>query len=237
MGREYDLFEQLPDGSTMWRSHASDLWRVRPKLQEIAKTTTNECFAIHLPTNEIVARLNVGGRGRNQKPIVFQIAYDDQIAAARAEILRLQGYEVVSVIGNEAAKVILSFPQHSDLFIVGQPAYEGTRKEMVMWLRMKYPGVRILALNPPRIQFSGADDYNVKLRDPETWLPMMAKALSEPHSEGRMMVWRASPEYEGFACTKCDWKPSDPQDRRIAELEFQKHDCTKRPRPVKAKIA
>lgn len=238
MGREYDLFEQFPDGSTLWHGHASGLRSVRQKLQEIAKATTNECVAIHLPTNEIVARLNVGGRGRNEKPIVFQIAYDDQIATARAEILRLQGYEVVSAIGNEAAKVVLSFPQHCDLFIVGQPAYEGTRTEMVAWLKMRYPGVRILALDPPRVEFSGADDYDVKLRDPETWLPMLTSLLSAPHSEGRMMVWRTSRDYEGFACTRCDWKPSDPGDRHIAELEFQKHDCTKRPRPVKkSKIA
>jgi hypothetical protein len=68
------------------------------------KKTTNECLAMYLPTKEIVARINVAApRGVRRKPLVFQIAYDHGLATARSEVLRLHGYEVVSVIGNEAA--------------------------------------------------------------------------------------------------------------------------------------
>ena len=42
--------------------------------------------------------------------MVFQIAYDGGLAIGRTKVLRLQGYEVVSVIGNEAAKLVLSVP-------------------------------------------------------------------------------------------------------------------------------
>lgn len=178
MEREYELFEQLPDGSTIWRAHASGLPNVRLKLQEIAGKTTNQCFAMYFPTKEIVARLNVAAsRGAAVKPLVFQIAYDDKQASARTAALRLHGYEVVSAIGNEAAKIILSMHQRCDLFIVGDAAPGQTREEMVAWLKVKNPGVQILALNPPRIPELAGADYNVKLNGPETWLPVIASAL------------------------------------------------------------
>jgi hypothetical protein len=59
MQREYDLFEQLPDGSPIWRGHVMSAQELSQKLEEIAKQTANECFAIHLPTQEIVRRINV----------------------------------------------------------------------------------------------------------------------------------------------------------------------------------
>ncbi len=181
MDREYELFERLTDGSPIWHGSVTGLRDARLKLQEIAKTTTNECLAIYLPTGEIVARLNVGlSRGAIGKPLVFQIAYDERLAIARSEVLRLHGYEVVSVIGNEAAKIVLSLPQNCDLFIIGHSGAEEDRKEMVVWLKTKYPGVRILALNPGILELSGAH-HNVKLNGPETWLPVIASALGGHH--------------------------------------------------------
>jgi hypothetical protein len=178
MEREYELFELPVDGSPIWRGQASGLRDVRLKLQEIAKTTANECFAMYLPTKEIVARLNVGAStGVSGKPLVFQIYYDDRMATARAEVLRLHGYEVISVAGNEAAKVILSLPQHCDIFIVGHAAPEETRKEMVAWLKAKNPGIRIIALNTPQIRELPGADYNIELNGPQTWLPVIDSAL------------------------------------------------------------
>jgi hypothetical protein len=115
--------------------------------------------------------------GISGRPLVIQIAYDTRLATARTETLRLHGYEVVSVIGNEAAKVVLSLPHDCDFFIVGHGAPEDARQEMVAWLRAKYPGVRILALNSPEIRELVGADYNVKLNGPEVWLPMIATAL------------------------------------------------------------
>jgi hypothetical protein len=132
MEREYELFEQLPDGTPVWRSHAPGLQSVRRELQKLAKTTTNTCFAIHLPTKEIVARLNVEGRAFGQKPVLFQIAYDNSLLTERSEVLKLHGYEAVSVIGNEAARLILELTQRIDLFIVGHAAPEEDRSK---WLR------------------------------------------------------------------------------------------------------
>ena len=178
MEREYDLFEQFPNGEPIWRGHAVGLLSARQQLQALTRVTTNECFIVHLPTKEVVARLNVpSSRGAGRKPVVFQIAYDGGLATARTMALRLQGYEVVSVLGNEAAKVVLSMPEEVDFFIVGHAADDQTRKEMVAWLKANYPGIRILALNPPRVSELAGADYNVKLNGPETLLPIIATAL------------------------------------------------------------
>ena len=174
--RDYDLFKQLPDSSPMWRGRVSGLHETRRKLQEVSKATTNECFAMHLPTREIAARVNVR-TASGKKPVVFQITYDYKLVNARTEILKLHGYEVVSAIGNEAAKVVLSIPRECDLFIVGHAAPEEIRREIVEWLNTNYPGVRILALNSPLTPELMGADYNVKLNGPETLLPVIASAL------------------------------------------------------------
>ena len=56
--REYDLFERFPDGSPIWRGRASGLNDAEVKLRSLAGTTSNECFALYLPTKEIVLRAN-----------------------------------------------------------------------------------------------------------------------------------------------------------------------------------
>ena len=178
MEREYELFEQLPDGSPMWRGHVSGLHEARRKLEELSKVTTNEYFAMHLPTKEIVARVNVR-TARGKKPVIFQIAYDHKRACARTEIFKVHGYEVVTVVGNEAAQVALSMPQDYDLFIVGDAAPEETRRDMVAWLKENNPGVRILALNPPLIPELVGADYNVNLNGPKTLLPVIATAIGD----------------------------------------------------------
>jgi hypothetical protein len=56
--REYDLFEQLPDGSPVWRGHAIGRDDAEAKLRSVASSTPNECFALYLPTKEVILRLN-----------------------------------------------------------------------------------------------------------------------------------------------------------------------------------
>lgn len=61
MQREYDLFERLPGGLPLWCGHVSGLDELRIKLREIAESTTNGCFAVHLSTMEVVGLANVEG--------------------------------------------------------------------------------------------------------------------------------------------------------------------------------
>ena len=180
MDRDYDLFEKLPNGAPMWRGHSSGLQQARQQLFQLGKSLKNECFAMHLPTKEIVARVNVRSAA-GRKPVVFQITYDPQIAKARSEYLRLQGYEVLTVYGNAAAMLVLSSPDNCDLFLVGHAAPENTRREITDWLKEHYPSVPIIALNPPAVESLMGADYNVKMNGPETLLPVIAIALAAGH--------------------------------------------------------
>jgi hypothetical protein len=65
VNRDYELFEQLPDGSPLWHSHVQGLLEAQQELVEMSKTTKNECFAIHLKTKEIVVRAKAGLTIRN----------------------------------------------------------------------------------------------------------------------------------------------------------------------------
>ena len=180
--REYDIFACLPDGSILWHDSASGLRNTRLKLQKLVRDTGKEFFAMHLLTREIVFAVDVAtvSAERADKRI-FQIAYNDRLRLARAELLRHRGYPVTSVVGNAAAKLLLT-TLHPDqagivLFIVGHDAPEKTRKEMVDWLRTNFPKSKILVLNPPNQEVQEAD-YNVVQNGPEAWLPIVSANMS-----------------------------------------------------------
>jgi len=121
--------------------------------------STNNSLAVKPPANKQTA-----------KPVIFQIAYDESLMASRAELLKARGFRVVSVLCNEAAKAALATPQDYALFIVAHACTPSVRKEMADWLKVKYPKVEILALNPPYQPQLERADYNVVLNGPEEWL-------------------------------------------------------------------
>jgi len=181
MHRVYEIFEVLPNGSPRRLTVVTGLEFAKVVLQGLAKRTSNECFAADAKTRQVVMQLNVAPAKLRR---IFQIAYDGELGLRRAELLRSRGYGVISVIGNDAAKVLLSSIQHYDFFIVGHAAPEQTRREIVDWLKAQYPGIKILVLNPPDQQVPAAD-YNVPLNGPETWLPIVFRQLaSSPSTSG-----------------------------------------------------
>jgi hypothetical protein len=46
--RDYDIFEELPDGSTVWRACVFGMENVELKFRELAHETSNRVFAISL---------------------------------------------------------------------------------------------------------------------------------------------------------------------------------------------
>ncbi len=48
VNRDYDIFEELPDGSTIWRACVFGMGNVEQKLRELARETTNKFFALYL---------------------------------------------------------------------------------------------------------------------------------------------------------------------------------------------
>jgi hypothetical protein len=159
MERDYDLFERLQDQSLVWRGSVHGLENARRKLEEVSKGTINECFAMHTPTRQIVVLLNIARHGQlPPKPVVFQIEYDEHRLVTRSELLRHNGYEVISLIG--------------------------TRREMVDWLKARYPSVRIPALNPPDHPRLAGADYNGIVNRPNEWLSIVTAAVARPARVG-----------------------------------------------------
>ena len=168
MDRVYEIFEVLSDGSPHKVTVVSELEFARMVLESLASRTKNECFAADAKTRQVVMQMNVAPAKLHR---IFQISYDEELGVRRAELLRSRGYGVISVTGNDSAKLLLSSPQRYDLFIIGHAAPEETRREMVDWLKAEYPTVKILALNANQ-QVQRAD-YNVRQNAPENWLPIV----------------------------------------------------------------
>ena len=109
MDRDYDIFESLPDGSVMWRGRATGLQATRVKLERLVRDSGKECFAIHLPTHQIVFAVDSSKlTSERSAKRIFQVAYADELRLSRAELLRSLGYAVMSAAGNEAAKILLT---------------------------------------------------------------------------------------------------------------------------------
>jgi hypothetical protein len=48
LNRDYDIFEELPDGSTVWRVCVFGMDNVELKFREMARETSNSLFAVNL---------------------------------------------------------------------------------------------------------------------------------------------------------------------------------------------
>jgi hypothetical protein len=108
---------------------------------------------------------------------VFQIAFDEGLMITRELLLKKRGYQVVSVLGDDAARQALSGGITYDLFVVGHAAADQRRLELVSWLKANFPEVRVLSLNPPHHGTLSGADYNVPLNGPDEWLRAVASAI------------------------------------------------------------
>lgn len=61
MDRDYDIFETLPNGTSIWRCFVRGVEEARAMVNRLASQGANEFFAIHTPTKEIVARARSEG--------------------------------------------------------------------------------------------------------------------------------------------------------------------------------
>lgn len=86
--------------------------------------------------------------------------------------------------------------QHlEDFFIVGHGAADDVRKEMVAWIKSRYPQNPVLASNSSGIRPLDAAGFNVELNGPETWLPLVASSLAaeQCHKVARAHSWAKKP--------------------------------------------
>ena len=177
MYRTYEIFEVLPDGTPKRFNVVSGLEFARLALQELARRTNNECFAADAKTHQLVMQMNIPQQKWQTVKHIFQIAYDEEREVRRAGLLKARGYDVISVLGNEAAKIALSTVLNLQLFIIGHAALSETRREMVDWLKTHYPTVKILAINPPNQKVLFGADFNVRVSDSQRWLRVAIQKL------------------------------------------------------------
>jgi hypothetical protein len=182
MDQDYAIFECLSDGTVKWCARVVGLREARLTLDGLARDTGKDYFAIQLLTRDVVFAADISKvTSERASKRIFQIAYTDQLRIARAELLRSLGYPVISVAGNDAAKVLLTALQRENLgiaiFIIGHASPSQIRREMVDWLKANYREAKILALNPPDQQLPNAD-YNALQNGPETWIPFVAATMS-----------------------------------------------------------
>jgi hypothetical protein len=165
----FDIFRIEAQGEVLWIRSAEDLKSARLVVKELMASSPHEYIIhSHSTNNDLVIKAPTHKRAAKQ--VIFQIAYDQQLMATRAEVLKAHGFTVISVLGDEAAKAALATPRYYSLFMVGHSATAKDRKEMADWLKENYPKVPILALNPPYQQQLVPADYNVVLNGPEEWL-------------------------------------------------------------------
>jgi hypothetical protein len=58
MEREYDLFEQFPNGDVLWRMTIIGHENAIQKLSALSATTYNEVRLFQLPTQSVIAVMN-----------------------------------------------------------------------------------------------------------------------------------------------------------------------------------
>jgi hypothetical protein len=66
MRRDFDLFEKLADGSSIWRTCASGQFDAQQKLQNLADHSENEFYAIDIETWELLPFNSSRSRSRKQ---------------------------------------------------------------------------------------------------------------------------------------------------------------------------
>ena len=83
----YEIFEVLPDGSTLKISRVSGLEFAKLALQQLAEHTRNECFVADVRTRQVVAQLNVSQEKWRTTKRIFQIAYDEKLGLDRKSVV------------------------------------------------------------------------------------------------------------------------------------------------------
>ena len=76
---------------------------------------------------------------------ILHVAYDALLLEVRESALERHGYHVTSVIGNEAAKRIVSAA--ADLVVVGNGGSLEERLDMVKWLTENWPQVAVIVMS------------------------------------------------------------------------------------------
>ena len=102
MDRDYDICEKFPDTCSRFLIRVHGTRHVPKVLEEWAKQTTNECFAMNIRTGEIIAKVNVAERRTN---LIRRKAIDELLSSfAAAGEVNVTDYEREMIFGRSDPK-------------------------------------------------------------------------------------------------------------------------------------
>ena len=107
----FDIFRVEAHCEVVWVKSAADWKSARLPVKALIKFSPGEYLIHSNSTNHhgLIVKPSPAKKQR-AKPVIFQIAYDGRLIASRAELLKANGFAVVSVLGNGAAKFALAKP-------------------------------------------------------------------------------------------------------------------------------
>ena len=95
----------------------------------------------------------------------------------RELLLQDAGYEVVSALGSEEAQKA-ALTGAFDLFLIGYATSRRERRELIKWLRTKWPNVPIAALRSSAYEQVPEADCVADVNEPEEWLKTVADCIA-----------------------------------------------------------
>ena len=108
---------------------------------------------------------------------VLQVGYYQTLLHTRQLMLEQDGYEVVSALGNEEAK-LLARSKHFDLIVVGFSAPLSDRRAIVQWLKQNVERTPVLVLQAHSSERCPEADLETLSEDPKVWLEAVRQAVA-----------------------------------------------------------
>jgi len=114
---------------------------------------------------------------------ILHVAYYPSLQETRTLMLKSAGYEVTSVLGNDNARGLdPALIAAADLIVLGFDAPHSVRADMVVWFKVRYPEIPVVALRSSRWEEFPEAEVSSFSEDPTIWLAEVASILqSAPH--------------------------------------------------------
>jgi DNA-binding response OmpR family regulator len=108
---------------------------------------------------------------------ILQIAYYPALLEARELILEKEGYDVVSVLGNDQG-IALARTKTFDLIVLGFSAPHPVRSAMLRWLKQHLSQTPVVALLAHEAERLPEADYETLSEDPRIWLATVESCIN-----------------------------------------------------------
>ncbi len=168
MHREYDLFRRVGEKSGQWLYSIIGLPEACDRLaKEAAQSLESEVYVEHVRSNTIVARMNIPAQDLHKS--IFFVGFGEPASANVSASLTGMGYTVTVHRNNATAKLVLELPQSYKYFVLGNGPDE-PRDDICRFIKRRFPGASVLALNMRHESLAGADLNLPAISIPGRWV-------------------------------------------------------------------